>query len=411
MRRVITSTSVLSLVLVASLGFRASETQAVDPSRYLYVWGGTSDHSAGHDKPGISMVAVFDADPASKSYGSLITVLTVDSAAGMPHHTEFSPPTNATSFFANDFGADKSYLIDFSTPTKPRIVGRTPKVTGSRMMHSFARLPNGNVLATMQFGDKKTEGDPGALAEFDRNGQLLRSTSSADKTVPGGRIRTYGLTVAPAIDRVVTTSSPMDNEVAADVVQVWRLSTLELLKTLPVPQLPADSSHRYPFELRTMADGKTVFLNSYMCGFFRLSNLESSPTIERLMSVPGVGCSVPFVSGKIMVMPIAYAHRILSFDISNPAKPVELASMQTDTTFFPHWTSGDPHSNRIVMTDQGDGIPRIMIGSLDPATGKITIDEKFREPGSDKPGISFANVNWPNGVKGKVTPHGALFIK
>ena len=411
MKKGITSVLLLSLVTAGLTAFRSSDPVAPDPSRYLYVWVGTSDHSAGHDKPGISMVAVFDVDPSSKSYGSLITAVTVDSAAGMPHHTEFSPPANATSFFANDFGADKSYVIDFSTPTKPRIAGRTPAVPGSRMMHSFARLPNGNVLATMQFGDKKTEGDPGALAEFDRDGRLLRSTSSADKAFPGAKIRTYGLTVAPAIDRAVTTSSPMNDEATAHVVQVWRLSTLELLKTVPVPELPADSSHRYPFELRTMADGKTVFLNSYMCGFYRLTNLETSPTIERLMSVPGVGCSVPYVAGKIMVMPIAYAHRILSFDISNPAKPVELASLQTDTTFFPHWTSGDPSSNRIVMTDQGDGIPRIMIGALDPATGRITIDEKFRDPGSDKPGINFANVSWPNGVKGKVTPHGALFIQ
>src|SRR5688500_12734682 len=110
---------------VATLGF-ASYNPVAKPARYLYVWAGTGHH----DTTGVVMVAVFDADPESKSYGSLVNVLTVDSAGLMPHHTEFSPPANATSFFANDFGADRSYLIDFSTPSKPRLAGKVGKVPG-----------------------------------------------------------------------------------------------------------------------------------------------------------------------------------------------------------------------------------------------------------------------------------------
>ncbi|MGK2960812.1 MAG: hypothetical protein ACSLFK_01560 [Gemmatimonadaceae bacterium] len=397
--------AVLALGLVGCLGLRAPAADAVKPSRYLYVWAGT-----GHHEAGIGMVAVFDADPSSDKYGSIIDVLTVDSAAQMPHHTEFSAPTNATSFFANDFGADRSYIIDFSDPARPRLAGETAKVPGAKKMHSFARLPNGNVLATLQFGEGKIEGDPGALAEFDKHGKLVRSGSSADKAFPTSKIRTYGLTALPGIDRAVTTSTPMGDEVTEHVVQVWRLSTLELLKTLPVPRVAGDTLHMYPFELRTMADGKTVMLNSYFCGFYRIAGLETSPTIERLTALQGFGCSVPYITGNLMLMPIAYGHRIVTLDISNPDKPVELASLATDTTFFPHWVSGDPGSDRVVMTDQGDGSPRVMIGILDRATGRITWDEKFRDAGSDRAGVSLENVAWPNGVKGKVMAHGALFI-
>jgi hypothetical protein len=406
MRKAVFGLAISALVLSTTAGF-ASRPTLVKPARYLYVWTGAGHH----DAAGPAMIAVFDADPSSPAYGKLINVVTVDSAARMPHHTEFSPPANATSFFANDFGADRSWVIDFSDPPNPRVAGQVAKVAGGRMVHSFARLPNGNVLATIQFGDKTIEGDPGMLAEFDRNGRLLKSASSADKGVPGGRIRTYGITALPAIDRVVTTSSPMDNEVAADVVQVWRLSDLSLLKTLTVPQLAGDSIHRYPFELRTMADGKTAFLNSYYCGLYRLSNLDSSPAIQHVGKIPGIGCSVPHVSGNLMVMPIAYGHRIVTLDISDPAKPREVSSLATDSTFFPHWVSGDTSSDRLVMTDQGDGSPRIVIANLDRATGKITWDEKFRDPGSDRPGVSLENVSWPNGIKGKVMAHGALFIQ
>jgi hypothetical protein len=52
-----------------------------------------------------------------------------------------------------------------------------------------------------------------------------------------------------------------------------------------------------------------------------------------------------------------------------------------------------------------------MIATLDRKTGKITWDQRFRDAGSSKPGVSLENVSWPNGVKGKVMAHGALFIQ
>ena len=196
----------------------------------------------------------------------------------------------------------------------------------------------------------------------------------------------------------------MDSERTDDVVQVWRMSDLKLLKTLRVPE-GADSAHRYPFEVRTLADGKTVMLNSYYCGFYLITGLESDPKIERVMRMEqpkNIGCSVPVIAGKYMVMPIAYAHRYATLDISDPAKPVEVASVQMDSTFFPHWIARDPGSDRIVVTDQGDGPPMVMLGRFDAAKGKLTWDDKVK--------LSFLNVSWPNGVKGKATPHGAVFV-
>jgi hypothetical protein len=193
-------------------------------------------------------------------------------------------------------------------------------------------------------------------------------------------------------------------------VQVWRLSNLELLNTVALPKIAGDSAHRYPFELRS-TDGETVMLNSYYCGFYRLTGLDKKPAIERTGSFNDIGCAVPYTIGKMMVMPVAYGHRIATLDMTNPDKPVEKSSLAVDSTFFPHWVSGDRGTNRIVVTDQGDGVPRVMIGIVNTSTGFITWDDKFRDAGSTKPGVSLAEVNWPNGVKGKVMAHGALFIK
>lgn len=402
------ATVTAALVFIFAASSATEGRQSRTPSRYLYVWAGSGSATS----KGVNSLVVIDVDPASPKYGALINALTVDTAGNVPHHTEFELPKSGF-FFASDYGADRTYLIDFSLPAKPRFATRAAAVPHGHMVHSYARLPNGNVLATVQHGDMSIDGHPGGLAEFDNDGKLVRYASSIDPAMPGAHIRTYALTTLPMIDRVVTTSSPMDSEKTAHVVQVWRMSDLKLLKTLAVPQVPGDSSHMYPFEVRTLADGRTVMLNSYYCGFYRISGLDNEPKIERVMKMEhpkNIGCSVPVISGHFMLMPIAYAHRYATIDISNPAHPVEVSSVAMDTTFFPHWVARDPSSDRVVVTDQGDGPPMVMVGHFNPDTGKLTWDEKFREAGASRPGLSFLKVNWPNGVKGKVTPHGAVFV-
>jgi hypothetical protein len=121
------------------------------------------------------------------------------------------------------------------------------------------------------------------------------------------------------------------------------------------------------------------------------------------------GCSVPVIIGHYMVMPIAYAHRYATIDIADPTHPKEVASFPTDTTFFPHWASVDPGSDRIVVTDQGDGQPVVKIMHFDAATGRLAWDTNFKDSGATSPGVSFRRVSWPNGVIGMAMPHGAVF--
>lgn len=375
------------------------------PSRYLYVWAGTGMDST---HAGVDMITVIDANPASKTYGSIVAAQTAGSGY-MPHHTEYVLPTRG-SFFANDYFGDKSFLIDFTDPLHPKS-SAVARVPGTRRFHTFMRLPNGNVVATYQFGDGKVTGDPGGLAEFDSKGRLLKHGSSRDPAFPKARIRTYGLTLVPRFDRAVTTSSPMDNERPDDVIQIWRLSDLKLLRTIKLDVMP-DSSQMNPFEMRALADG-SVFINTYHCGFYRLTDLATNPKLTRVFGLhqpENFGCSVPLIAGKFWIMPIAYAHRYVTLDISNPDHPVEVSSFPTDTSFYPHWIAADPNSDRVVVTDQGDGPGMVKIMHLDRSTGRLSWDEKFRDAGGIKPGVSYRRASWPNGVKGMAMPHGALFV-
>lgn len=396
------------LILLAGCSPRDTPPRAPSPARYLYVWAGT-----GHGTGGSNFIAVLDVQPRSTTYGQIIGASAAIPGGVMPHHTEFVLPPSGK-FFANDFMAGKNFLVDASSPESPLVTPTPEAASGFRGPHSFKRLDGSRVLMTLQFGDSTRAGNPGGLALVDSAGNVLRASSSFDSAMPGAAIRTYAIEALPGIDRVLTTSSPMDSEHTADVVQIWRLSDLTLLKTIPLPGFAGDSVERYPFEVRATGDGKTLLLNSYYCGFYRIAGLDSAtPTVELVLAMREprrIGCSVPLVLGKFWIMPIAYAHTIVTLDISDPAHPVEVAAFPTDTTFFPHWVAADPGSDRLVVTEQGEGPPRVLMVRMDPATGRLSWDERFRDADSTARGVSFSRARWPNGVTGHAIPHGALFV-
>ena len=380
-------------------------------SPYLFVWAGPN-MPRGATRPN-DFVAVLDANPADSTYGKVLASTDAGFAGVMAHHVEFTLPARHP-LFANDFMTGQIALIDFADPLKPRIVRRIDSVPGYEAPHSFARLANGNVIATLQFGgDSLDEGHPGGLAEFDTAGNLLRTASGADPAFPKAHIRTYGLELLPAIDRAITTSSPMSGENTADVIQVWRISDLHLLKTVAINGSAGDSSGHHPFEVRALPGGKTAMLNTAYCGFYLLTGLDTDqPTAVQVYSMFALhrrGCSVPVVVGHYWVMPIAGDHSVAVLDIADPAHPVEVSRLQTDTTFWPHWSSADPASDRIVFTGQGNGDGRVMIARLDRGNGALVWDPRFHDPGSSRPGVSFAHESWPHGQVPGAMPHGALF--
>ena len=399
--------------------------RAAGPSRYLYVWAGPKDavdsnYAVHAPKAGVQsdFLAVVDLQPdetgAQGRYGRVITTVPVGAFHTMPHHGEqlFVPGRN---WFVSGFMSGQLFLFDAADRAHPRFEAHVDSMPGFRQPHSLARLRNGHVIATVQFGPDDVRGRPGGIVELDDSGRILRTASSADSAFAGASLRTYGLAVVPALDRIVTTSSPMDDERVADVLQVWRLSDFRLLRTIPLPPRP-DGANREPFEARVLSDGRSVLVNTYRCGFYRVMDLETlAPRAEFVLSEqpptgPVSGCSVPVVVGHYWVMPIAYQHRVAVLDVSRPDHPREVSSLATDSTFFPHWSSADPRSDRIVVTEQGDGPPRVMMARLDPKTGQLRWDERFRDAGSASPGLNFGRSTWPDGAAGAAMPHAAVFV-
>lgn len=406
-------------------GFRAGAGQNIGPAPLLYVWAGDLDKRTGDS----DFLAVIDSDPHSPTYGEVLATEPVGVVGTNPHHTELSIPTGAA-LLANGFDAGRTFMFDLSIPDAPRLVDELAPVPGHEFPHSFLRLDDGDVLATMQYGDGSIPGNPGGLARFDKDANLLSIISAADPAFEGEQIRPYHVEAIPALDRVVTTSRTMRifSEQAADVVQIWRLSDLALLHTLRVPrgepatgpecvfgigdtcepgQYPAEAQ---PFESHAMNDG-SVLMNTLMCGLYRISGIDTSdPSIELALNYPDLfGCSVPTIIGHFMVLPVMFSETILVLDISDPTHIKEVSRFNTPG-YEPHWAAADPGASRIVVTSSGLAPTyTVLIFNFDAEVGQLSLDESFGSAEFPRAGVSFYRESWPHGETGTAVPHAALF--
>jgi len=404
--RIITIALVGNAVL--GCGHRAPSGAGTEAHSYVYAFAGDDDGRAGDS----DFLGVIDADPASSTYAHVVATAPIRAVHTMPHHMELTMPGKGHWLFANGFMSGRTFLFDLEQPLTPRVAVTVDSIPGFVKPHSFWRLADGRVVATIQYGDGKHPGNPGGLALLDPEGRVLRTASSADSSLPGLPIRTYSLDVSPATDRLITTSTPMEAVPNADVVQVWRLSDLRLLHTLKMPVTGVDSSFRYPFEVRFLPGDTTALLNTWYCGFFYLTGLTGAmPRIEQVLSLPrprNHGCGVPLLFGHHWIMPIAHAHEYLVLDIADPRHPRRVGALTVDSTYYPHWLTREPHSNRMVLTSDEDD-HRVLLARFDSVAGIMSLDSTFRDPDTKQLGVNFNRPSWPHGASGAAMPHGAVF--
>ncbi len=387
----------------------ATADRAASGSPYLYVWAGAEDEADS------DFLAVLDADPGSDRYGEVVASVPVGLKGGA-HHSEHVMPAGDT-MFVNAFGAGASFLVDLSDPLAPRVAGSFREMGTYTYPHTFERLPGGNVLATFQ---TKGEGNEtaGGLVELDPAGRLVRAADAADLADP--ELRAYSVTPIPAIDRAVSTTSDMWAQAEGTSFQVWRLSDLSLLATVPLPHGPLGTEHRDPAEVRLLPDSATAIMTTFTCAMYLLHDLQGeAPRAELIHTMPWKTydtdeCGIPLARGRFWVQTYANANgsALISLDISDPAHPVEIDRLTLDEPWWPHWISAEPGGDRIVVTSgKGSTLHRVLIVRLDPETGGLALDSTFRDPGSRQPGVGFDRTSWPHGEAGPALPHGAVFSR
>lgn len=401
-------------LLSLSVPLSAQDAPAV-PGGFLFVWAG-SRTNAPRSAPANAML-VLDADRRSPTYGRLLNWIKTDRPSVRVHHTEYLMPAGGV-LFANDHDAGLTYRIDMRDPRQPKILGQFETMAGLAMPHSFVRTPAGTVLATFMHraeaeahldhsGDRKEGGISGGLVEIDDQGRMIRAASNQDSRYPGELLSPYGLVVMPDIDRVLSTNSAMNSlNGPGSTVQLWRLSTLELLETRRLDPGPTGLGDVDPEEPRRGPDG-SVYVQTLSCSLQRITGLAAGRLQAQFVyRFPGGGCGVPTIVDHWLIQSVPYLNGLVVLDLTDPTKPVEVSRIAFPDRFSAHWTSWDPSSGRIVTT----GSSRVYVLDLDRETGRITLDERFSD-GQGAPGFDLAKAGWALHNQGQFVPHGAIFSR
>jgi len=167
-----------------------------------------------------------------------------------------------------------------------------------------------------------------------------------------------------------------------------------------------------PGEPRLLADGKTVLIHTFRCGLYQLDGIDGGqPSIHHLKTFDGEICAVPLQIGHYWVQTLFSAHALAAYDISDLAHIREVSRITFDDKQKPHWISPDADNRRIILNSGEYGEHRLFMINFDPQTGALTLDEHFRDPGSDKAGVSMDGKSWPHGFKGDAYAHGTVFSR
>ena len=147
------------LIAVPACSPPAPAAPAPEPE-YLYLWTASAD-SAQPD-----FLAVLDVTERPGTYGRLVTTLPVPGRRNVPHHTEHELAPDRQ-LFANGFATGQTFVFDLTDPRRPRLVAQVGDIEGYSHPHSYLRLPNGNVLATIQMRHDAAGTAPGIGSHID----------------------------------------------------------------------------------------------------------------------------------------------------------------------------------------------------------------------------------------------------
>jgi hypothetical protein len=398
---------VLLALLLCPAGAAAQVRAAA--SHRLYLWASSTDSTAP------DFLAVFDVkdDGTGDRYGGLVTTIPIPGGGHGTHHTEHEMPADRQ-LFASDHKSGENFIFDLSDPAAPRLARRFGDVGPFMHAHSFWRLPNGHVLATLQMQHDSLGTAPGGLVEMTSEGSVVRS-ASADLPGVDRRIRPYSVAILPRIDRVVLTTTDMQNQDSTSVVQFWRLSDLSLRASIDLPPGPRGDEGRHTAEPRILSDGKTVLVSTFNCGLYLLDGLGSRRPSARLVGSfprkPGTSCAIPIVVGRYYLVTVPAWSAVVSLDVSDPAHPREVSRLTLGPDEVPHWIGLELDHQRVVITGYRAMRTRVLIAKFDEATGALTLDDRFRAPGSSEAGFRLEGIAWPHGGNAPAVPHGAVFSR
>lgn len=213
-------------------------TRLDKPEKYLYVFA----VAAGEKNNDCFLI--IDVDAESPKFGQVIDTLDLGSSGNETHH--FGYTDDRKHIWGCSLFSSKIFIIDVSTPAKPRlekVLEDVTEKTGLTGPHSPYALPGRMLLSFL--GNK--DGDlPAGLAEFTNDGKFIRRLE-LPKDAPYG----YDVAIKPDLNRMVTSSftppenykkafAKMDLKKFGNKLVVWDFRERKPLQTLTAGGAPLE---------------------------------------------------------------------------------------------------------------------------------------------------------------------------
>ncbi len=430
-----------ALVAVAAFaGCRVRpETPPFTGEPYLLVWAGDADRRDS------DFLAVIDANPESKGYGTVVHSVPVGSAGNEPHAMERSWGPDGL-VFAGGLLTSRTFVFAVRHPPGARLAYVDTPEPSRRYAtpRAYLRLGNGHRVAT--FGDQRDYRggalellyEPGGVVEFDAAGRFLRELDAADPEAAGLVIGPHGIALSAAVDRLLTTDAghgytPAAIEWVPGIsVQVREASTGRLVHTLPLGVGQHGDENLGPRTVHLL-DGLTVALVSTREGgaLYASWTLTTGAPAFNLVhhfgagSLPGDAVVTP--NGRYYVQALTGANRVDVLNVSDPRRPRLVGGLRFDRDPAPprRLRAGGPHGLTIsrdgtrvavcnysidVPAQRRDGDRRVYLVRIDPDDGAVGFDMAFRDEVSGAVGVDFNRTRWPHGDTGPARPAAALFV-
>src|SRR4029450_9041065 len=181
--------------------------------------------------------------------------------------------------------------------------------------------------------------------------------------------------------------------------QLWRLPGPRLLRSIALPPGPRGDEQEFSGEPLLLPDGKSAYIHTFNCGLYLVRGLDGcAPRATFVKGFQGKNCGVPVLAGHYWLQTVPETHALVSLDITDPEHPREVSTLKLGDDEQPHWIAIDGTGRRVVLNSAGAGTGnRLFIIDVDPASGALTLDERFRDAGATRAGVSLSQKTWPHG--------------
>jgi selenium-binding protein 1 len=353
--RIWTVVAAIAVVAMTAACTRAQARRGGASERYLYVWAGDQARTAP------DFLAVVDFDPASTTYGQVITSVPLPepgATGNEPHHVGLSRDGRtlaAGGLLSVLKGQNEIFFFDVSRPTAPRFLSSVD-APQSAITDEFYPIPGGGFLVTMMGGAQGHH--PGRVVEFDSGLHLVAEHPARP---PDAGFNPHGISVRPDLNLMVTSDficpSTTLNAVPGNLdlrgsIRVWTLDARKIVKTIEIPgaggtidvQLIPGDRHARAFTAGMLDD--KLYLVETRSG--RATPVFDFASIARggwpqLIRMTGDGTRL-FITMNV-------GGRVAMLDTSDPEHPVWLSTLDLGPDSGPHYLALTRDERRLVVSD------------------------------------------------------------